>query len=81
MINSSLPVCPGQRIALRVGDGDNWHVAEDLVQGRELGNVESSMQGCDVDDLLAAAQREVQVVDVEMNDVEVTPFTEYILQH
>ena len=39
------------------------------------------MQGRDVDDAVITAERKMQVVDVEMNDVEVLFFSENMLQH
>lgn len=47
----------------------------------QVGEVKSAMKRCNMRDLLLVAEREVQVIIVEMNQVEIFFFAENLVQH
>src|ERR1700686_1401515 len=51
------------------------------VKGRQIGKVKPAMKCCHVGDLRVATQREVQVINVKMNQVEILFFIEDLVEH
>src|SRR5436853_6181489 len=80
-MDSSLPVDPGKRCALSLGNRDYRHVTENAVEGLQIGNIQPTVQGGHIDSLFSAANRKMQVVDMEMKYVDVLSLAENFFQH
>src|SRR6267143_5554643 len=59
---------------------DNGHVGKLVVERRQIGQVEPAVQGGHVRKGSATRQREMKVVDMEMNDVELIEALKDLLQ-
>ena len=70
MVNRSYPLSLRQRALLRVRNGDNRHIVKLVVHRRQIGQVEPAVQCGHLRKQSATGQREVKVIDMEMNDVE-----------
>src|SRR5882757_4899733 len=70
MINRPHPLSLRQWAALRMRNGDNRHIGKLVVNRRQIGQVEPAVQGGNVRKRSATRQREVKIIDMEMNDVE-----------
>src|SRR5262249_19401126 len=77
VMHSALPVDPRQRRALRIRDGDYWHIGKFTVKRDEIGKVEAAMQRCDLGKIEIPAKRKGQIVNMKVNDVELV----LLLQH
>ena len=51
-------------------NGDNRHIGKLVVNRRQIGQVEPAVQGGQVRKRSATREREVKIVDMEMDDVE-----------
>ena len=71
VVDGAHPVDRRHRRALGVGDGDQRHVGEDAVERHQVGQVEPAVQRRHRGGGDGAQQRELQEVDVEVQDVEV----------
>src|SRR6266403_5660036 len=80
MINRPHPVSLRQWAALRMRNGDNRHIGKLVVNRRQIGQVEPTVQGGNVRKRSATRQREVKIVDMEMNDVELIKALKDLLQ-
>jgi hypothetical protein len=81
MVDGTLPVRPGQGLTLRIGDGHEGQVAEIVIKRREIGKVKPAVKRGYTWRLFAAAQGEVQIVNMRMNKVEVAGLAEYFFHH
>ena len=77
MIDGLLPIQPRQRFTLRIGNGDDRHIAKFLVKRYEVGNIQASMQRGQCRNIFIAASRIVQVINMKMNEVKVVLFREH----
>src|SRR4026208_138573 len=59
---------------------DNRHIGELVVNRRQVGQVEPAVQGSHVRKRSATREREVKIVDMEMNDVELIEALKNLLQ-
>src|SRR5947207_15606885 len=59
---------------------DNRHIGELVVNRRQIGQVEPAVQGGNVRKRSATRQREVKIIDMEMNDVELIESLKDLLQ-
>src|ERR1700730_2908504 len=67
-----------ERLALRTGNGNNWHLPEFLVDSDKIWKIQSPVQCCHLLDLALSPLGEMQIVDVKMNHVElVTPLPHF----
>ena len=80
VIDGRLPVHVRQRLSLIVRNRNHRHLAEFLVQRHEVGQVETTVERGDMRMATAARQREVQVINVVMNDVELVGAARYLLE-
>src|SRR6266403_5630567 len=80
MINRPDPLSLRQWPALRMRNGDNRHIGKLVVNLRQIGQVEPAVQGGNVRKRSATRQREVKIVDMEMNDVELIEALKDLLQ-
>src|SRR5260221_3344381 len=81
VVDGVLPVDPWQRRSLRVRDGDDGHVAEFPIQRRQVWYVEAAVKCSHGRDRQTRADREVQIVDVKVDDIEFLGVAEHELQH
>ena len=72
MVDRGRPVRLRQRDALVIGDGDDRHLAELVVDRLEIRDIEAAVEGRHVRCTEAPRHREVEVVDVPVDDVEIT---------
>src|SRR5437016_13293491 len=61
-------------------NGDNWHISKLVVNRRQIGQVEPSVQGGQMRKGSATRQREMKVVDMKMNNVELVKALKDFLQ-
>ena len=61
-------------------NGDNRHIGKLVVNRRQIGQVEPAVQGGNVRKGSATRQREVKIIDMEMNDVELIESLKDLLQ-
>src|SRR6266404_9797880 len=61
-------------------NGDNRHIGELVVNRRQIGQVEPAVQGGNVRKRSATRQREVKIIDMEMNNVELVEALKNLLQ-
>src|SRR5882762_1141907 len=80
MINRPHPLSLRQWAALRMRNGDNRHIGKLVVNRRQIGQVEPAVQGGNVCKRSATRQREMEIVDMEMNDVELIESLKDLLQ-
>src|SRR6266850_1471655 len=80
MVNRSDPLSLRQWAPLRVRNGDNRHIGKLVVNRRQVGQVEPAVQGGQMRKRSATRQREVKIVDMEMNDVELVEALKDLLQ-
>src|SRR6266480_4669128 len=80
MINRPDPLSLRQWAPLRMRNGDNRHIGKLVVNRRQIGQVESAVQGGNVRKRSATREREVKIVDMEMNDVELVKALKDLLQ-
>ena len=71
VVDRPLPAGAGEVRLLGVRDRHDRHVVELAIHGREVGQIQPPVQGRHVRNSDAAREREVQVVDVKVDDVEV----------
>src|SRR5437868_13083541 len=81
VVDRTLPVDPGQRRPLRVGDRDNRHVAEFAIQRHEVRNVETAVKSSQRTNALSPGQRKVYVLDMKVDDVESMSLAKHKVQH
>ena len=81
MIDRPLPVRPGQRLALRIGDGNHRDIGEFSIQGNELTDIQPPMKGGDMRTTLPPGQRKMQVIAMEVEDIELASQLEDPLHH
>src|SRR5487761_1736 len=81
VINSTLPIDHGQRAPLRVRDRDGRHFDELAVQGYEIRQVKAAVQRCDIWRMMPPGEREMKIVAVKMNNVEIGGPFENLFQH
>src|SRR5205823_13626360 len=75
-----LPVHVRQRLSLVGRNGNNRQLAELFVNRHEVWQVETTMERGDMRMATAARQREVQVINVVMNDVELVGAARHLLE-
>src|SRR4029077_130153 len=80
MVNRSNPLSLRQWAPLRMRNGDNRHIGKLVVNRWQIGQVEPAVQGGQVRKRSATRQREVKIVDMEMNDVELIESLKDLLQ-
>src|SRR6476619_1614353 len=80
MINRSDPLSLRQWTPLRMRNGDNRHIGKLVVNRRQIGQVEPAVQCGNVRKRSATREREVKIVDMEMNDVELVEALKDLLQ-
>src|ERR1041385_5854501 len=81
MVNSGLPVHPWQRRSLRVGDRNYRHVSKLPVKRNQIRNIQPTVQCRHVRDWLSATQREVQIINMKMDDIELRSALKHMLKH
>src|SRR5207237_7924008 len=81
MINGPDPVRLRQRTLLRMRNRNNRHIGKLAVKRRQIGQVEPAVQGGHLRKRSATRQREVKIVDMEMNNVELVEALKDLLQH
>ena len=69
------------RAALRVGDRDQRHVVEADIERQQIGQVLAAVQRRDGPARDRAEQREMKLVDVEMQDVEIVGALAHAIEH
>jgi hypothetical protein len=74
------PVGAGQRQALRVGDRHHRNVVEFAIKRLQIGQIEPAMQRRDMRNGLPSRHREVEVVDMEVNDIELPRHAAHALE-
>jgi hypothetical protein len=70
MIDIANPVCPEQRFALAVRDGNHRHFAKLLIQRNQVWKIQASVKGRDLREAGNPRKRKVQVIYMEMDDIE-----------
>src|SRR4029079_1236437 len=80
MVNRSHPLSLRQWAALRMRNGDNRHIGKLVVNRRQVGQVEPAVQCGNMRKRSATREREVKIVDMEMNDVELIEALKDLLQ-
>src|SRR5207249_10766520 len=70
MVNRAHPMSLRQWTPLRMRNGDNGHIGKLVVNRRQIGQVEPAVQGGHLRKRSATREREVKIVDMEMNNVE-----------
>ena len=80
MINCPHPLSLRQWAPLRMRNGDNRHIGKLVVNRRQVGQVEPAVQCGNVRKRSATREREVKIVDMEMNDVELVETLKDLLQ-
>ena len=80
MVNRSHPLRLRQWASLRMRNGDNRHIGKPVIKGRQIGQIEPAVQCGYLSKRSATRQREVKVVDMEMNDVELVGAPKNLLQ-
>src|SRR6478752_4012224 len=80
MVNRSHPLSLRQWAPLRMRNGDNRHIGKLVVNRRQIGQVEPAVQGGNVRKRSATREREVKIIDMEMNDVELVDALKDLLQ-
>ena len=81
MVDRALPIRPRQRFTLSVRNGNDRYICEVPINRHQIGEVESTMKGCNVRGMLVVTEREVKVVNVVVNDVKILFFAEDLVQH
>src|SRR5262249_46232597 len=81
VMNSSLPVRPGNRLALRIGDRNDWHLGVRLIKRRKVRNVEPAVQGSYRWQSHPLRVREMKVVDMKVHSVKVGCRLKLLVQH
>src|SRR6266480_1785118 len=81
MVNRTHPMSLRQWAPLRMRNGDNRHIGKPIVKRRQIGQVEPAVQGGHLRKGSATREREVKIVDMEMNDVELVEALKDLLQH
>jgi hypothetical protein len=81
VVHGADPVRLRQRRALAVRDRDERHIAELVVERRELRQVETAVHRRHGLARERAKQREVHVLEVEVQDVELVRATAHLLEH
>ena len=80
VLDGGQPVQVRQGLALGVGDGHHRLVRVLAVEGHEVGDVQAAVQGGEAQRLVAAGERVVDVVVVEVDDVELVQAAEHLLE-
>src|SRR5882762_1962615 len=80
MVNRPHPLSLRQWAPLRMRNGDNRHIGELVVNRRQIGQVEPAVQGGQVRKRSTTRQREMKVVDMEVNYVELVEALKDFLQ-
>src|SRR6059058_365161 len=80
MVNRAHPMSLRQWTPLRMRNGDNGHIGKLVVNRRQIGQVEPAVQGGHLRKRSATREREVKIVDMEMNDVELVKALKDLLQ-
>src|SRR4030095_5734165 len=81
MMNGPYPARFRQRFALSVRNGDNGHILELGEQGRQFGHVEATVHGRDVCDRQTPNQRQMELRDMEVDDIEFVSALRDLLEH
>src|SRR5205085_5066544 len=81
MVNRSHPFCLRQWAPLGMRNRDNGHIRELVIKRRQIGQVEPAVQGGHGRKRRSTRHREVKVVDMEMNNVELVETLKDLLQH
>src|SRR6266700_4384731 len=81
MVNRDHPMSLRQWTPLRMRNGDNGHIGKLVVNRRQIGQVEPAVQCGHLREGSATRQREVKIVDMEMNNVELVEALKDLLQH
>src|SRR5437016_13386840 len=81
MVNRAHPLSLRQWASLGMRNGDNRHIEKLVVNRRQIGQVEPAMQRGHLGKRNATRQREVKIVDMEMNNVELVEPLKDLFQH
>src|SRR5437763_11780948 len=81
VVHRTYPIDLGTKLRLRVRDRNQRHLSEFLIQGSQIRDVKSPVQGCDMGHLLTPAVRKMQIVGMKMNDIEIFSPAEKVLDH
>src|SRR5438552_1017542 len=81
MVNRAHPMSLRQWTPLRMRNGDNGHIGKLVVNRRQIGQVEPAVQGGHLRKRSATREREVKIVDMEMNNVELVEPLKDLFQH
>ena len=81
MIDRFDPACFGQRFALSIRNGDERDILELGEQRRQFGHVETTMHGRDVRDRQTPHDRQVELRNVKVDDVEFVSALGDLLEH
>src|SRR4029079_19277657 len=79
-INCPHPLSLRQWAPLRMRNGNNRHIGKLVVNRRQVGQVEPAVQCGNVRKRSATREREVKIVDMEMNAVELVETLKDLLQ-
>src|SRR5437660_9538743 len=80
MVNRPYPLSLRQWAPLGMRNGDNRHIGKLVVNRRQIAQVKPAMQRGHLGKRNATRQREVKIVDMEMNDVELVEALKDLLQ-
>src|SRR6266853_674433 len=80
MVNRPHPLRLRQWTPLRMRNGDNRHISKLVVNRRQIGEIEPAVQCGHVRKRSPTRQREVKIVDMEMNNVELVKALKDFLQ-
>ena len=81
VMDGAHPRRPRHRRALRIGDRDERHPVERVIERPDVGQVEPTVQRRHVRHVLALSHRKVEVVAMEVHDVEVGAPAVNLLEH
>src|SRR5690349_19974003 len=79
--NGSKPVGPGHRCALGIRDRDEIHVAKFPMQGDNIRDVQPAVHGRYRGDILPTRYREMEIIDMKIDDIEVRRLPCYQFDH
>src|SRR5690348_13655900 len=81
MMNCADPIRECQRLSLGIRNRDQRHIGKFMIERRQVGQIEPSMQSCRLSQSAAARQRKMQIVDMKMNNIELLCPLKHLLKH
>jgi hypothetical protein len=81
VVNRRDEVRGGERGTLRIGDRDQRHIVDRSMERPQIGDIQAAMQSRQYPRGYRPKDREVEVVDVKMKDVEFARALPHLIEH